>query len=148
MVKPESDSSSESEFVETPRYLAALRNFKVPVNPAWSDVIKVLHNDSYPFLLPAQELKKVGQLLYVMNIGGYDVLTLLDLGASHSFITRDWVQYKDLDLTPIRPPRPVGLFSGQRNYIRHAALNLRVKFREHERPWNFMLLTLLLIVLS
>ena len=61
----------------------------------------------------------------------------LILGASHSFITKEWTADKNLDLTPVRPPRPVGVFGGQKNYIRHAALDLRVAFREHVRPWRF-----------
>ena len=97
-----------------PPYLSIWKKFGAPLNSQWNEIFKVLHNESNPYLMPIQAPNKLGQLLYKFNIEGYDVTTLLDLGASHSFITRTWASSKGLDLTPIRPPRPVGLFSGQK----------------------------------
>ena len=107
------------------------------MQPRWEDIIKVLHQDTHPYLLPIQAPNKLGQFLYKISIEGYEVTTLLDLGASHSFITRTWASDKGLDLTPLRPPRPVGLFSGQKNYIRHVAMVTRLQFRDHIRTWKF-----------
>ena len=120
-----------------PLHLSVLKSFVSRMQPQWEDVIKVLHNDSYPHLLPIQAPNKLGQFLYKLNIEGYEVTTLLDLGASHSFITRTWASDKGLDLTPVRPPRPVGLFSGQKNYIRHVAMVTTLQFRDHVRKWKF-----------
>ena len=123
-----------------PRYHEALRKFKAPLKPQWNDLIKSLHDDACPHLFPAQPPNKLGQFLYKINIQGYDITTLLDLGASHSFLTRTWATSKGLDLTPIRPPRPVGLFSGQKNYIRHVATTIRVRFGDHIRAWKFYII--------
>ena len=118
-------------------YTSIWKKFAGPMQPHWNELFKILHNDLYPHLMPIQAPNKLGQLLYKFNIEGYDVTTLLDLGASHSFITRTWASDKGLDLTPIRPPRPVGLFSGQKNFIRHVALVTTLKFRDHVRTWRF-----------
>ena len=112
-------------------------SFNAPTTPQWNDLVKVLHDDSNPHLFPVQCPAQVGQLLYTFKIGGYNVVTLLDFGASHSFISKEWAADKDLDLTPVRPPRPVGMFSGDKNYIRHVAIDIPVFFGEHKRSWSF-----------
>ena len=120
-----------------PTHMEVLKAFGTRIHPRWEDVIKVLHNDSYPHLFPIQAPNKLGQLLYKFTIEGYPVTTLLDIGASHSFITRTWASDKGLDLTPIRPPRPVGLFSGQKNFIRHIAIVDKIEFGDYVRTWKF-----------
>ena len=119
------------------RPLEVLRNFKVPLNPKWNEMLKTFHDNTYPHLFPMQPPNRVGQFLYRMNIQEEEVTTLLDLGASHSFLTKDWIRDKDYDLVRIRPPRPVGLFSGQKNYIRYMVNCVRVNFKGHVRIWKF-----------
>ena len=133
--KPEGDPDGIESNI--PPHVSVWKKFGAPLQPHWNEIFKVLHNDSFPHLMPIQAPNKLGQLLYKFNIEGYEVTTLLDLGASHSFITRAWASNKGLDLTPIRPPRPVGLFSGQKNYIRHMAMATTLKFRDHARTWRF-----------
>ena len=134
----EIDDQDQSEAQERPaKYIENLKMFKVPSHSQWDSIFKVLHNDSFPHLYPVQAPNKIGQTLYKITIEGHEVTTLLDLGASHSFITREWTMGKGLDLTPLRPPRPVGLFSGQKNFIRHIAMISRLGFREHTRTWKF-----------
>ena len=134
---PQPNGDIDANEPNIPPYLSIWKKFGAPLKPQWNEIFKVLHNESNPYLMPIQAPNKLGQLLYKFNIEGYDVTTLLDLGASHSFITRTWASDKGLDLTPIRPPRPVGLFSGQKNYIRHVAMVTRLKFKDHVRTWKF-----------
>ena len=122
---------------QKPSYLEVMRSFHAPNQPVLENYLKLMHNDDFPHLFPIQHPNKIGQHLYKISIEGYEVTTLLDLGASHSFVTRTWASGKGLDLTPVRPPRPVGLFSGQKNYIRHVAMVTSLGFREHKRTWRF-----------
>ena len=78
--------------------------FNAPSTPQWNEIVKVLHNSSHPHLFPVESPTQVGQLLYAFNIGGYDVTALVDFGASHSFISKEWAEDKNFDLTPLRPP--------------------------------------------
>ena len=126
---PQPNGDVDENELNIPPYLSIWKKFGAPLKPQWNEIFKVLHNESNPYLMPIQAPNKIGQLLYKFNIDGYDVTTLLDLGASHSFITRTWASDKGLDLTPIRPPRPVGLFSGHKNYIRHVALVTKAKIQ-------------------
>ena len=135
-VPPTQEVNVSSEQPKPP-YLKVLESFKVPTDSAWNNMMKVLHNDSFPHMFPIRPPNKLGQLLYKFCIEGYDVTTLLDLGASHSFVTRNWAMGKGLDLVPIRPPRPVGLFSGHKNHIRYVAMSLKLRFKEHVRTWKF-----------
>ena len=134
-------SHCDGEFIgEPPPHLKVLQSFKVPIRSEWNILTRALHDKTYPFMFPAQPPNKIGQFLYSFNINGHDITTLLDYGASHSFLTRDWVADKGFDLTPIRPARPVGIFSGQKNYIRQVATKLRIRFGDHIRYWKFYII--------
>ena len=121
-------------------YESVLKSYGVPLNEKWVGMFKLLHDNTYPHLKPIQPPNKFGQLLYEITIEGFEVTTLLDSGASHSFITRTWANAKGLELIPLRPARPVGLFSGHKNYIRHVAYVKRVGFREYHRAWKFYII--------
>ena len=137
---PQPQGDQDPNEPNIPPHVSVWKKFGAPLQPHWNELFKILHNDSYPHLKPIQPPNKLGQLLYKFNIEGYEVTTLLDLGASHSFLTREWASDKGLDLTPIRPPRPVGLFSGHKNYIRHVAMVATLKFKDHARTWRFYII--------
>ena len=84
-------------------YESVLKSYGVPLNEKWVGMFKLLHDNTYPHLKPIQPPNKFGQLLYEITIEGFEVTTLLDSGASHSFITRTWANAKGLELIPLRP---------------------------------------------
>ena len=73
------------------------------------------------------------QLYYEVSVESYPVLALLDPGASHSFISHTWAELHRLQYSPLEPPRRVGVFNGQIEYIRWVVHVKRFAIGQHSR---------------
>ena len=91
----------------------------------------------YPPLKPMQSPSQTEQLHYQVFVEGSPIRALLDPGASHSFIWEEWARTQKLTYTPLDPPRAVGVFNGEKEYVRYVAHVKKFGIAGHVRPWNF-----------
>ena len=91
----------------------------------------------HPPLKPLQPPSQTGQLYYEVFIEGSPIRALFDPGASHSFIWEEWARTQRLTYTPLDPPRAVGVFNGEKEYVRYVAHVKKFSIAGHVRPWNF-----------
>ena len=89
---------------------------------------------SFPVSSPSRR----GQLLYQIAVDKTPVVALLDHGASHSFVAKDWAQQQHMSLVPLASPIHFSYFNGTHDAITHLAHAKSVRIGPHTRPWVFL----------
>ena len=122
---------------------AKLRNapeagrLRADVSAALSDFMQRLSSRTHPPIRPMEPPGTAGQLYYEIRINGEPVKMLLDCGASHSFMRKDWAERRELVYSALSPPRAAGTFNGQKEMIEAVAHVESMMIGNHRRRWNF-----------
>ena len=61
---------------------------------------------------PIQDPNRTGLLYYSVAFQGHTCPTLLDCGASHSLLAKNWLTEKNLRCVPLDTPWRLGIFDG------------------------------------
>ena len=107
----------------------------------WSHFLKRIHIDSSMSILPAAPPANKGQLLYHIKINDIPAVALLDHGASHCFIAREWALEKRFHIELLLRPRTVSFFNGTHDSITHLVRGAFVQIGTHRHPWTFLVVS-------
>ena len=107
----------------------------------WSQFLKKVCVDSSASVFPVSPPGQKGQLLYPIQVNSIPVVALLDHGASHCFMAREWAIEKQLPMEPLARPGTFTFFNGTHDSITHLVRCSSVQIGSHRRPWTFLVVS-------
>ena len=107
----------------------------------WGHFLKKVCIDASTSIFPVTSPSKKGQLLYKIEVDRVPVVALLDHGASHSFMSKDWAFENQMPLKPLKKPFQFSFFNGTHDSITHLAYSKAVRIGTHSRPWTFFVVS-------
>ena len=85
---------------------------------------------------------KTGLLYYAVSYQGHPCATLLDCGASHSFLSADWLRKKEIPTQELKNPLSISVFDGpSQQAIKRSCHIVHVTLGTLDVPWTFMVVT-------
>ena len=107
----------------------------------WSQFLKKVCVDSSASVFPVSPPGQKGQLLYPIQVDSIPVVALLDHGASHCFMAREWAIEKQLPMEPLARPGTFTFFNGTHDSITYLVRCSSVQIGSHRRPWTFLVVS-------
>ena len=103
----------------------------------WKHFLKKICVDATSSIFPVAPPSLRGQLLYRISVEHVPVIALLDHGASHSFMCKEWAVRNGIPMRPLAHPFTFSFFNGTHDVISHLAYPKAVRIGPHIRPWTF-----------
>ena len=122
----------------TEQVKSAVQLLKGDVMKRWGHFLKKICVDATTSIFPISSPSRKGQLLYQIAVDRNPVVALLDHGASHSFVAKDWARKHHMSLVPLASPIHFSFFNGTHDAITHLAHAKSVCIGPHNRPWVFL----------
>ena len=116
-------------------------NIKDNLKERWGgQLIREVQVEKEDKLAPLCDPQEAGQLLFPISLEDQPGTALLDSGASHSFVSQEWVKDRNLQTTPLHQPLSVGTFGGVCKEVSQVLKCSKVAFIGPPHPWNFLVL--------
>ena len=107
----------------------------------WQHFLRKICIDATTSIFPVSSPTLRGQLLYRIEIEHTSVTALLDHGASHSFLSKEWAIRNRVPMKPLSHPFTYSFFNGTHDVISHMAYPRSVQIGPYDRPWTFFVVT-------
>ena len=102
----------------------------------WQHFLRKICIDATSSIFPITSPTLRGQLLYRIEIEHTSVITLLDHGASHSFMSKEWATRNRVPMKPLSHPFTYSFFNGTHDVISHMAYPKSVRIGPYDRPMD------------
>ena len=103
----------------------------------WQHFLRKICIDATSSIFPVSSPTLRGQLLYRIEIEHTSVIALLDHGASHSFMSKEWAIRNRIPMKPLSHLFTYSFFNGTQDVISHMAYPRSVRIGPYVRPWTF-----------
>ena len=103
----------------------------------WQHFLRKICIDATSSIFPVSSPTLRGQLLYRIEVEHSSVIALLDHGASHSFMSKEWAIRNRVPMKPLSYPFTYSFFNGTHDVISHIAYPKSVRIGPYNRPWTF-----------
>ena len=90
---------------------------------------------------PVEQAQREGQLVYEILVNGQPARAMIDSGASHSFVKKEWAEEKGLCLAPLPRSVHVGLFADPATKVTQGLLGVNVEVAGLCRAWRLLALS-------
>ena len=112
--------------------------------PVWLQAVTAREKEVSPEqrVRPIQDPNRTRLLYYSVAFQGHTCPTLLDCGASHSFLAKNWLTEKNLRCVPLDTPWRLGIFDGHaEQMIREVCRVPHVTVGTLDVLWTFLVLS-------